>query len=260
MLINDDNLKVLPDFELDSVDHVVTDPPYGISFLKNKWDYNVPSREFWSSIYKVLKPGGFIISFSSARTYHRMVCNIEDGGFEIKDQLMWLYAQGMPKGGGLKPAHEPIVLAKKAGKSKLNVDACRIPCIVGDKPVFPVGNYSTDTQIGKIRPTKRIADKDPTSRYPANVLCDLDEPFKKYFFCSKDRSKYGHPTVKPIPLMEWLIQLVSYENQVVFDPFMGSGTTGIACKNTGRQFIGIEKNPDYFKLAQTRINTHVHTI
>jgi predicted RNA methylase len=80
-----------------SVDAIVTDPPYGISFMGKRWDYDVPSVEIWKEALRVLKPGGYLLAFSSARTYHRMVVAIEDAGFEIRDQIMWLYGSGFPK-------------------------------------------------------------------------------------------------------------------------------------------------------------------
>jgi DNA modification methylase len=91
---NIESLKKLPD---NSIDSIVTDPPYGLSFMGKKWDYDVPSVEFWREVYRVLKPGGHILSFGGTRTYHRMVVNIEDAGFEIRDQVMWLYGSGFPK-------------------------------------------------------------------------------------------------------------------------------------------------------------------
>jgi DNA modification methylase len=87
-------LKTLPD---NSVDSVVTDPPYGLSFMNKKWDYDVPSVELWKEVYRVLKHGGHVLSFGGTRTYHRMVVNMEDAGFEIRDQIMWLYGSGFPK-------------------------------------------------------------------------------------------------------------------------------------------------------------------
>lgn len=80
-----------------SVDSIVTDPPYGISFMSKKWDYDVPSVEIWKECLRVLKPGGFLLSFSSTRTYHRMTINIEDAGFEIRDMICWTYSSGFPK-------------------------------------------------------------------------------------------------------------------------------------------------------------------
>ena len=91
---NIESLKKLPD---NSIDSIVSDPPYGLSFMGKKWDYDVPSVEFWKEVYRVLKPGGHVLSFGGTRTYHRMVVNIEDAGFEIRDQIMWLYGSGFPK-------------------------------------------------------------------------------------------------------------------------------------------------------------------
>lgn len=89
-----DILKTYPD---NSIDSIVTDPPYGISFMSKKWDYDVPSVEIWKECLRVLKPGGFLLSFSSTRTYHRMTTNIEDAGFEIRDSCTWNYSSGFPK-------------------------------------------------------------------------------------------------------------------------------------------------------------------
>jgi len=96
-LFNADNREALKELPDNSVDSVVTDPPYGLSFMNKKWDYDVPSVEFWKEVYRVLKPGGHILSFGGTRTYHRMVVNIEDAGFEIRDQIMWIYGSGFPK-------------------------------------------------------------------------------------------------------------------------------------------------------------------
>lgn len=89
-----DILKELPD---NSVDSIVTDPPYGLQFMGKRWDYDVPSVEIWKECLRVLKPGGHLLSFAGARTHHRMVVNIEDAGFEIRDMIAWVYASGFPK-------------------------------------------------------------------------------------------------------------------------------------------------------------------
>ena len=83
--------------EPNSVDSIVTDPPYGLGFMGKEWDHGVPGVEFWQRAYDVLKPGGHLLAFSGSRTYHRMVCAIEDAGFEIRDQIMWVYGSGFPK-------------------------------------------------------------------------------------------------------------------------------------------------------------------
>jgi hypothetical protein len=89
-----DRLKELPDC---SVDACVTDPPYGLSFMGKKWDYDVPGAEVWREVLRVLKPGGHLLAFAGTRTQHRMAVNIEDAGFEIRDMIAWVYGQGFPK-------------------------------------------------------------------------------------------------------------------------------------------------------------------
>ena len=118
--MNQDILKSYPDNHFDSV---VTDPPYGIEFLGKDWDSNTGAIDTWKECFRVLKPGGHLLAFSAARTYHHLATNIENCGFEIRDQLMWIYASGFPKAQtvknhtgwktALKPAHEPIVMARK---------------------------------------------------------------------------------------------------------------------------------------------------
>ena len=96
-LMQGDNMKSLDLLPDNSIDSIVTDPPYGLSFMNKKWDYEVPSVEFWKKVYQKLKPGGHVLSFGGTRTYHRMVVNMEDAGFEIRDQIMWIYGSGFPK-------------------------------------------------------------------------------------------------------------------------------------------------------------------
>jgi site-specific DNA-methyltransferase (adenine-specific) len=89
-----ERLRELPDC---SVDSVVTDPPYGLSFMGKKWDYDVPSVEVWAECLRVLKPGGYLLAFAGTRTQHRMAVRIEDAGFEIRDMIAWVYGSGFPK-------------------------------------------------------------------------------------------------------------------------------------------------------------------
>lgn len=131
-----------------SIDSIATDPPYELGFMGRSWDKSGIANDvaMWGEALRVLKPGGILVAFSHARTYHRMACAIEDAGFEIRDQIMWLYGSGFPKGGNrdgkgscLKPAHEPIVVARKPligsvaanealyGTGAINIDVCRVP-------------------------------------------------------------------------------------------------------------------------------------
>jgi DNA modification methylase len=130
-LINTDCAKALQVVEPESVDSVVTDPPYEIGFNGSKWDktgiaYDVA---MWGQVHRVAKPGSYLLAFGGTRTFHRMTCAIEDAGFEIQDCCAWIYGNGFPKHESkLKPAWEPIVLARKHAPhaTPLNIDASRI--------------------------------------------------------------------------------------------------------------------------------------
>src|SRR5680860_674469 len=106
-----------------SVDSIVTDPPYGLSFMGKKWDYDVPSVAIWKECLRVLKPGGYLLAFAGTRTQHRMCCNIEDAGFEIRDMIAWIYGSGFPKSHNIGKAvdklqgNEREVVGKSQGRS-----------------------------------------------------------------------------------------------------------------------------------------------
>ena len=106
-----DNIKVLKTIPDNSIDACITDPPYGMGM--DHWDNNVPPVETWKEVLRVLKPGAFCLSFCSPELYHRMAVNVDDAGFEIKDQIIWMVTTKMAKRNRLKPAHEPIVVAQK---------------------------------------------------------------------------------------------------------------------------------------------------
>ena len=192
-----DCFNVLKTMPSESVDSVVTDPPYGLSFMGRKWDYDVPTIAIWQETLRVLKPGGHLLSFSGTRTYHRMVVAIEDAGFEIRDQIGWLYGSGFPKshnldgewdgwGTALKPAWEPIVLARKSfagtvaanmlthGTGAMNIGACRV--VISDEDfqkTSRTGQYG-ETTPGDVGFTK-TAMRTPVNRegrWPANVIHD----------------------------------------------------------------------------------------
>lgn len=241
-----DSLEILKTLAADSVDAVVTDPPYGFSFMGKKWDYELPSVELWGEVIRVLKPGGHLLGFGGARTYHRAVCRIEDAGFEIRDCVMWVYGSGFPKsldvrkaidkaagaerevvsewrtgksgtlggkaalgglngaadvrtvtspatpaaqqwqgwGTALKPAHEPIVLARKPlgegtvagnvmkwGTGGINVDGCRVD---GAKPSVPQPKGQTGNIYGFKNGIGRSGEmsNNTLGRWPANFIHD----------------------------------------------------------------------------------------
>lgn len=465
-----DAMKRMPD---NSIDAIVTDPPYGLDFMGKNWDHGVPGVEFWKEALRVIKPGGHIVAFGGTRTYHRLACAIEDAGWEVRDCLGWLYSSGFPKsmdiskaidkklgakrekvqgqfgntsfglinddswkphkdvdsdipttpeaekwngwGTCLKPAFEPIVLARKPiegtvadnvmkyGVGGINIDGCRVPSdgeticthsknaksdiygeynpvvthqsngqklgrfpaniihdgsdevldafdnklnpnfepiVLARKPLegtvadnvlkYGVGGLNIEecrvpfeseedkasakpqgkatSKVGALaggvesdRERTEFTPKEVSGRFPANIIHDGSEEVlevfpsnvkggswnttkgarhfnnnggktdfenhgadkstgsaARFFYCAKASKKEKgkentHPTVKPIKLMEYLVKLIAPKGSIVLDPFMGSGSTGVAALNLGRKFIGIEKEPEYFKIAEGRL-------
>lgn len=354
-----DCVEVMGALEPATMHAVVTDPPYELGFMGKSWDEAggvASDPETWRRAFDALKPGGHITAFAGSRTYHRIACAIEDAGFEIRDQLMWLYGSGFPKshdiakciakaggvwrgrstralpddarrafgqhyertdkgravtadaqawdgwGTALKPAHEPIALGRKPfrgtvannclvhGTGGLNIDGCR----VGDEvlPVARAGQSQLGTFERTLRPGTGVT-PEREGRWPANVLTDgsleVLEAFPpsardaiRFFYSPKadrrerefglddvtptqmaprtahdrDRDRLNrniHPTVKPIDLMAWLCRLTTPAGGTVLEPFLGSGSTGIAAVRHGFRIVGIEQSPEYFEIAHRRI-------
>lgn len=382
-LLNADCMEHMKTMDNNSIDAIITDPPYGLSFMGKQWDYDVPKVEIWKECLRVLKPGGHLMAFAGTRTQHRMAVNIEDAGFEIRDMVAWVYGSGFPKshnigkavdklqgndretipnpkakqqtqskngiygdyeatkettignsewegwGTALKPALEPITLARKPfkgtvadnvlkwGTGGLNIDDCRVGIDENDdihkKNPHTKGGFGNKGAYVYTNKMGRGADVYDFSqgRFPANFIHDgsqqiLDifpesagqqgdivrhknirkspsgcygamppaaDRYKRndkgsaarFFYCPKASRKERdeglekggtrntHPTVKPIELMRYLCRLITPPNGVVLDPFMGSGSTGVAAQREGFDFIGMELDSDYYEIAQARI-------
>ncbi len=328
------------------VDAIVTDTPYNLAsirarfgglnaaaakqgadgsfarlskgFMGKSWDDDVAMRvEVWRAAWRVLKPGGWLLAASGTRTQHRMVSSIEDAGFEIRDMLPWLYAQGFAKNRAqadgsriaVAPAVEPFCVARKPisektveanlarwGVGSLNTEECRIGV---ERRTYALGAHRFNDYARKHghRPGSYCSSDLPASnvqgRFPKNVIHDgsdevlalfpesrgqiarsstADRPktntiygtFRhnaaaqdprdeggsaaRFFYCAKAtpaERAFGHPTVKPVALMRYLIRLVTREGQTVLDPFAGTGQTGYAARLEGRRAILIEKEPEY---------------
>lgn len=261
-LIHSDCISAMKSLPQNSVDSIVTDPPYELGFMGKSWDNSgiANNVEMWAEALRVLKPGGHLLAFSGSRTYHRMVCAIEDAGFEIRDQIMWVYGSGFPKsldvakaidkmagvefeakpasgvgfmnssddgynttlnqlvqigestdeankwkgwGTALKPAHEPIVMARKPfpkgytvvqnvlefGVGGLNIDGSRIPHLdeADRASATPQGRVTSNTMAGAVPDVDDIGrkelDRPDTSkgRWPANFIHDNSEEVVQLF-------------------------------------------------------------------------------
>jgi site-specific DNA-methyltransferase (adenine-specific) len=302
-IICGDALEVLPRLPANSVDLVLTDPPYFLDKLDNEWTPERAARRFYKSqavfhlppgmkfdpnqgrrmyewylevsreLLRVLKPGGFFFSFSSPRLLHRMACAVEDAGFHIRDTFLWLYTQNQPKAMGVTHFIERMPLSedtKQSLKERLSgwktpqVKSCYEPIIVAQKPYegtflenmlqYGVGLFHTEVRIGQ-------------NMFPANVLLveGIEETLDKYFLVPKpsvdERGAFNqHPSVKPLALCEYLIQLAAPEGAVVLDPFLGSGTTALAARNLMRRYIGIEINPEYVAIACKRLQNRTPSL
>lgn len=237
-----DVLRGLPD---NSIDSVVTDPPYALvsivkrfgkpgsapakgneayqrasaGFMGKSWDTGEVafSDEFWAEVLRVLKPGGHVVAFSGTRTYHRMAVAIEDAGFEIRDQLGWVYGSGFPKshnqhgdwegwGTALKPAWEPIALARKPlcgtvaanlaewGVGAVNVDGCRVGTD-GEKPKGSGNRDSYRALEGRtdLLPEHAGNETSPLGRWPANIIHDGSDEVLAAFPDAKGQQGYVGP-------------------------------------------------------------------
>lgn len=405
-LLLGDCLEELAKLSDNSVSSIVTDPPYGLSFMGKKWDYDAPSVDIWKECLRVLKPGGHLLAFAGTRTQHRMAVNIEDAGFEIRDLIAWVYGSGFPKstdiskaiakraggdlvakqaiafmksrrekmglsrpqferlifgradgnvrnwedgislprpslwplikqamslestpfdadmergddevaqckgsygyqangerwenerivrrpttelaqkwhgwGTALKPALEPITVARKPfkgtvaqnvlehGTGGINIEGCRVEASDLVNPQKNWDRVQSQSQGIATQGLKAInlSDRAPSGRWPANFIHDgsdeavaLTGDAARFFYCAKSSKRErgegnNHPTVKPIALMSYLCRLVTPPNGIVLDPFMGSGSTGIAAIKEGFSFIGIERELKYMAIAQRRI-------
>ena len=402
-----DCLDVMQDMDDNSVDAVITDPPYGLEFMGKDWDKGVPGILFWKEMLRIAKPGATLLAMGGTRTYHRLVVAIEDAGWEIHDAIGWVYGSGFSKsyniskgidkkagesrevlssyeregrssgimgkkvkitrnitapatpdaklwdgwGTALKPALELICVAQKPregtyvenalkwGVAGYWIDGARVEVLKKDGGGWRPNcydkdyEYDNDGQFLSEIANGKIGKRHPQGRFPANFIHDgSDEVLElmpetgkpcggkkntthdtgmfgigqpgiiytdtdngnnsaaRFFYCAKAsksernmgldgiEKKLGesleggndkrngkdkpqlrpvqnhHPTVKPVALMEYLAKLTKTPTGgVVLDPFMGSGTTGIGCIQTGRKFIGIELNEEYYKIAEKRI-------
>ena len=281
-IVHSDCLLTLDKIESSSVDCIITDPPYFLDGLESNWNLEklhqlkdkakviggLPVgmkfdpqqgkrlQEFMSlvaqNLFRVLKPGGFFLCFSQGRLYHRMVMAIEEAGFEIRDMIIWkktgqakAFSQDhFVKKMKISEKEKEAILKSLANRKTPQLKSESEPIVLAQKPkegTFINNWIKWETGLINI-------DKSLNGNFPSTIM-DVRKP------TSKER-KINHMTLKPVKLIENLALIFSKKNQVILDPFMGSGTTGIACLNTDRKFIGIEINDYYFSLAESRLKKH----
>ncbi|HEY7953447.1 MAG TPA: site-specific DNA-methyltransferase [Solirubrobacteraceae bacterium] len=308
-LIEGDALLTLAKLPDASVDAIVTDPPYGIEITGEAWDglairqavrregealSTGAALERWTQVWaaqalRVLKPGGHLLAFGAPRTFHRLVTGVENAGLEVRDQLLWLFGQGLPKshrlagglGTTLKPAYEPILLARAPfagsttgnlaewGTGALNIDATRVVSARVPEGAWPTNvtlSHAPDCPI-------RMLDQGDTGRsrlfYCAKAPrkereagCEQLPARLSALYTGRSRSprvvRNIHPTVKPLELMRWLVRLITPPGGLVLDPFTGSGSTGAAAVLEGRPFLGIEREGRYVDVACARLTHWAH--
>tara|TARA_R110000803_G_scaffold172869_2_gene235653 strand:+ start:23 stop:1009 length:987 start_codon:yes stop_codon:yes gene_type:complete len=297
VILNADCMLGINKLQDNSIDCVITDPPYFIDKLDNKWSSTQVNSDVKTShishlpkgmkfdksqvknlydfylelsklLFKKMKPGAYFLSFSSPRLYHAIAMSCEIAGFEIRDMINWTYTQSMPKGMSVSHVIKKMNITEEQ-KIKLTDEykdyktpqlrSCFEPICVAMKPLGKVSFIQNELNFktGLLDFSQKIGINN--DRVPANIITteEYNETYDKNFLVSKpSKSEKGesntHITVKPIALIEHLIKLFSKKKSLVVDPFLGSGTTALACKNTERKCFGTELNSEYYNICLNR--------
>ena len=232
-LIHGDCLEVMKSIPDGSIDAIITDPPYGTTACK--WDNVIPFEPMWLELKRIIKPNGAIVLFGNEPfTSFLITSNIKS--FKYR----WDWNKKIPSGMSyarfrpMQQTEDIVIFTSKGEPTKYYPQM-----IIRDKPI-KAGGMSDSQSASSVgyKPLKKTYNlKNPTT------LIEFDKIRKGSF----------HPTQKPVPLIEYLIKTYTQENETVLDFTMGSGTTGVACKNLNRNFIGIELDENYFNVAKARI-------
>ena len=275
--------KLLTQLDANSIDLILTDPPYFIDGMCGGWDneklqskaakagviggrpvgmkfdrqqgYNFQSfiKDISDDLMRILKPGGFLVCFSQARLYHRAACAFEDAGFEIRDMFAW-HHNGQAKAFSqkhfvkknkiLSDDEKENILAELGDRKTPQLKPQLEPMVFAQKP--REGTFVENWLKWKTGLVDVAQSLD--SSFPGNLM-SVARPNK-----AEKGGFNDHLTVKPLALLTHLVQLLTIPNQVVLDPFLGSGSTALACIKTGREYIGFERDSKNFEIACKRID------
>ena len=236
-LIQGDCLEKMKDIPAGSVDMVMADPPYGTTACK--WDSIIPLDPMWEQLKRVIKPNGAIVMTASQPFTTTLIAS---------NMKMFKYCWVWEKEQGTGQLNAKIMPLKS------HEDVCvfaggTIKAVTYNPVMTEAKPYSRNDK-GKVNNVKEKVYGKSDGYSTTNVTTRYPKTIQKF---NMAKQKGGHPTQKPVALMEYLIKTYTNERETVLDFTMGSGTTGVACVNLGRSFIGIEKDPEYFKIAEARI-------
>lgn len=279
-VLNQNCLTYLKSQKPNSLKAIISDPPYGISFMGKDWDKVLPDIEIWKECYRVLSNDGVISLMCSTRTVHRLIEQMKSVGFELAAFKHWAYGSGFPKATDLSKQFDKQAGAKGEviGQKKHSRKGVKI---AEKRTVKGAGAFGEERIEDILAPSTANAKKWEGYKYGLQALKPALEPIIYFvkdkkaskkriklidshpdiFYVSKPSRKEklmgleenNHPTIKPYKLMEYIIDSCSFKGDLVYDPFTGSGTTGIACEKSGRKFVGTELSKEFSKIARLRI-------
>lgn len=228
-----DRMKEIPD---GSVDMILTDPPYGTTACK--WDSIIPLDLMWEQLKRVIKPNGAIILMANEPFTSLLVCS------NLKQfKYRWDWDKVLPRG-HLNAKKQPLRVIEDF-------------CVFYAKPCLynPQKTTGHQRKVARTRYTKAGAGEQTYGREVRDTFYDSDERYPKNLLTFSTANQHGkvHPTQKPVGLMEYMIKTYTNENETILDFTYGSGTTGVACMNLDRDFIGIEMDDKYFNTGKERI-------
>lgn len=254
-LFQGDCLEIMKNISEASIDLICCDLPYGTTSCA--WDSVIPFDKLWEHYGRILKPDGVVILFGSQPFTTQMIqSNIK----WFREELIWLKnkpASGMLYDKRHMKIHENIEIFSPVGDYTYNPQKWLISDkdFITQRKTFKENEYIGNQIYGA---TTRTRKPDTGERNPISIMsCQVPFTPQKSKSYSNDLDLRYHPTQKPIELLTYLIKTYSNECDLILDNCMGSGSTGVACKNLNRNFIGIEIDSDYFKIAEQRINSSI---